>query len=791
MPSPDYLSSKSATTQGKTLAHRGQTARLGWSVRAVIPCYNRQADLDLLLADLARLDLEAQTGSQTCPIHLSVHVVDNASEPPLHCPNTPFEIRRIRIESNAGGSGGFNAGLRAAIDAADGSNRNELLWLIDSDARVEPTTLRTLVEAMANRPDLAAAGSALVDPATNQIFELGGRVNPQTGEYEQFGPGDVSTSDITEVQYVAACSMIVRRDAAAKAGLMTDLFINGDDVEWCIRLAKQGAIAIVPKSIARHPCPDKMRSWDRYYAARNAFVPIAALGLGPKVRFKRAIREVARALCQTMVGRDDLARLHLQGLADAAAGLTIGPGPGGRPTIDPFRPIDQLSEALAGEGRAGLWARAAGQRAVIHAELDAAQPTRTNAIAQVRSLGMTVLTPGPQTRGIDLPTALGILRRIIVGPETDVAIVSARAWPRTWLTARTIATVCDGGFALRRVNRFERMAKAAMVCTQGGVLALRLARRGVAAPQLARPAVQIEAKKSDQETKTQSRPTLSIIVLSYNRKEALEQTLVELAASPTTRAAEIIVVDNGSKDGSAQAVASRFIDAQIEPLRENVGVEGFNIGVRRARGDAVLILDDDARPDPQGLNAALDLLASREDIGAVALHPRHPADGRSEWPFAAATGPTDSCPVMGCGNLVRKSAWEAVDGYEQAFFLYRNDTDLALKLLDAGLGVYFDPSWVVWHDSPAARRKSDRWFELATRNWFWMARRHGRGFTGLAGLALGWIWAHKLAGLNFRSHTRIIRGATKGLLTPAPPVPNGTQSDGKAFAKLIQQRLKH
>src|SRR5690606_34605702 len=103
----------------------------------------------------------------------------------------------------------------------------------------------------------------------------------------------------------------------------------------------------------------------------------------------------------------------------------------------------------------------------------------------------------------------------------------------------------------------------------------------------------------------------------------------------------------------------------------------------------------------------------------------------SERPFARVLGgcsaPRDDWPVMGCGNLVRRSAWQAVGGYEESFFLYRNDVDLALKLLAAGGkggGVWFDPTWVVWHDSPAAapnRRKSLRWFELATRNWIWLA----------------------------------------------------------------------
>src|SRR5207253_932781 len=101
---------------------------------------------------------------------------------------------------------------------------------------------------------------------------------------------------------------------------------------------------------------------------------------------------------------------------------------------------------------------------------------------------------------------------------------------------------------------------------------------------------------------------------------------------------------------------------------------------------AVLILDDDAHREPAALEAALALLGQRPSIGAVALHPRHPASGASEWPFAerARTEAEERWPVMGCGNLVRTDAWRAVGGYEEGFFLYRNDVDLALKLLAAG-----------------------------------------------------------------------------------------------------------
>jgi len=206
----------------------------------------------------------------------------------------------------------------------------------------------------------------------------------------------------------------------------------------------------------------------------------------------------------------------------------------------------------------------------------------------------------------------------------------------------------------------------------------------------------------------------------------------------------------------------------------------------------VLILDDDATPDDDALLVALDELARDPRLGAVTLHPRHPKNGASEWPFAAArqNRPDRAWPVMGCGNLVRRTAWNQVGGYEPSFFLYRNDTDLALKLLGAGWGVYFDPALVVWHDTPAGAgsRKSPRWHELATRNWLWLARRHALGTDRLTGALLGWAWAHGLAGLSPSRHLATLRGAWRGWTTQAPAV-HGLKPDGRAWDRLLSVRL--
>lgn len=279
---------------------------------------------------------------------------------------------------------------------------------------------------------------------------------------------------------------------------------------------------------------------------------------------------------------------------------------------------------------------------------------------------------------------------------------------------------------------------------------------------------------------------LAIIVLAYNRCDALAETLAHLQ---TLDPGQVIVVDNASADNTEAMVRTDFSRCELIRLDQNLGVEGFNRGAACARHPYLLILDDDARPEPEGLDRALELMRSDPTIGGVMLHRLHPRTGRPEWPFDRVAEHRDSWCDMGCGNLVRRDAWLRVGGYESRYFLYRNDTDLALSLRAAGYAVHFDPAWRVLHDSPIVDRRTPAWFARSTRNWVWMCRRHGRGITRLKGIALGWLWAHRLAGMSVARHWGALRGVITGLVRQAPPLPDGLSPDGSAFAELIRLKI--
>lgn len=773
---------------------RVEPTRVRWRVSAVVPCFNRPGDLGALLADLYTLDLPADAV-------LRILVVDNASEPPLRVTppaGTPVEV--LQLATNLGGSGGFNAGIRHALGmpdspgSPDGQGESEhAVWLIDSDARVPRETLSRLLEALAEAPDAFAAAPALADPHTGLVFEIGGRLD-RTGRYGPAFPSRESLPDAgartIDADYLAACCLLVRASAIRAGGLLPDTFLKGDDVEWCRRLARVtgGRAVAVPGAVAFHPSFDRFETRTRYYAARAGVFLNVALRLGARARLRHAGHEVARAVGMTLVGRPDLARLHLRGLADASRGVLTGQAPGDPLDVRPIRAWNELGDALL--TLPGITSsETPGRVDVTLAPLpDACASAVRDAL---REMDRISLRPAPVESGSAIAQLLRAGARWALGPRRLPAIVSGRGRPSSWFVSTCQVCVCEQGFWVHEPRRARDALAAAAVGLRGAALVARLLARPPRAPRV--EAAPPPAPRTP-DAIAPPRVALSVVVLSHNRWPALRRTLHTLREeqrSLAPRDMEIVVVDNASVDGTPSRLPAEFPDIRLIPLARNEGVAGFNIGVQRAAGEVVMTLDDDAWPEPGVLGQALALLEQRPDIGAVTLLPRHPVTGLIEWPFGARLGaPTERWPVMGCGNLIRRSLWLGLGGYDPAFFLYRNDVDLAMKLLAAGQGVWFDPRWLVWHDSPVVTTKSLRWFELATRNWIWLARRHGRGIGGVLGLLAGWAWAHRLAGLSPRRHARTLRGALSGLLSRRPPLPDGINPTGRAFADLLDLRLR-
>lgn len=800
----------------------------------VSPCFNRTTDAELLVDDLLKIDRRG--------VDFRMVLVDNASDKPLSQmrvglgadgPVEPwFKLEHLRQEINAGGSGGYNAGLRRALEyalpATQTDSRGEpgqawvadYIWMVDSDVRMAPDTLWKLIKEMEHDREIVAAGSTLADPLTGQGFELGGHVNRKSGWWEPHAHGVVGIKEILKTDYLAACCALIRAEAIRMTGVMPDNFLHGDDVEWTRRMQDitGGKAVCVPWAFAMHPHFSRFATWTRYYTGRSAFGTLAAVNRGFKVRFKRAMVEVRRAVQQTLNDREDLGRLHVRALLDASRGVITGKAADGIINVIPHKPLKKLSEELGKVlDERGLRAKAERNelRVRVLPNLMLTHKEEAEIFAQLRTLGIHAHDRHGRYHRSFVGEMWDLAMRFTgLAKRPDIAIAPARGQAFCWLAAPIMVQVWTGSCIVRQPKKLPRMWAGAKY----SVLALCAAFRAALAtpPQalmyagrLARPRPELPSTRGDIGSASVNAPNalprVTAVVLSHNRFDALERTVESLLSHPLFEdpsfGNRVLIVDNGSSDGTADKLAAKYGESSnvdVLLLDANIGVEAFNRGVNHAiesqaeqKPELVLILDDDARVEPSHLVSAVELMGNRTELGAVTFHPRHPDTSVSEWAFANQLRwkPTDRWPVMGCANLVRTDVWQRVGGYESSFFLYRNDTDLALKVLGASEGphaVHFNPRWVVWHDTPNAGTpnapKSARWHRFATRNWVWLCRRHGRGlgfFGRTKSALLGCAWAHRLAGLSPARQFATLRGSIAGFITRAPSAP-ATANTGSA-----------
>jgi hypothetical protein len=214
--------------------------------------YNRCGPLLRLLSQLRELDYPREL--------LSVFLVDNAS--------TDDTATRVRAEFpevqlvvnpvNTGVSGGFNRSVQEALAAA---RRHKYVWLLDSDAEVEPETLSPLVAALEQDERIGVAGSTVYDPRNRKrLVTAGLRVDWKRGDIPLFVPDNGAGDDVLlDVDLIPACSLLTRSDICRRLGPWDARFpLYWGDTDWCARVLRDGH---------RVCCHRKSRVWHRDWAS--------------------------------------------------------------------------------------------------------------------------------------------------------------------------------------------------------------------------------------------------------------------------------------------------------------------------------------------------------------------------------------------------------------------------------------------------------------------------------------------------------------------------------------------
>ena len=289
-------------------------------------------------------------------------------------------------------------------------------------------------------------------------------------------------------------------------------------------------------------------------------------------------------------------------------------------------------------------------------------------------------------------------------------------------------------------------------------------------------------------------PDLSIIIVNWNVRELLRACLRSLAPARAKLALQVIVVDSHSSDDSVAMVRQEFPWVELIACEENVGFpRGNNLGLARANGRYILLLNPDTEVVGQALTTMLAYLESHPAVGALGPQLLNP-DGsvqssrrrfptlatalfESTWlePLAPASilrhyyvedvadGETAVVDwVTGACLLVRREVVDQIGGLDEDYFMYSEELDWCRRIRAAGWQIVYLPTAQVIHhvgkSSEQAVTARHINFQRAKLRYFY--KYHGRLTAGLLRLfiLLNYVWQLLVEGLKgIVGHKRPLR----------------------------------
>ncbi len=205
-------------------------------------------------------------------------------------------------------------------------------------------------------------------------------------------------------------------------------------------------------------------------------------------------------------------------------------------------------------------------------------------------------------------------------------------------------------------------------------------------------------------------PTVSAILVSWNRCGLLEAAIDSLRAQ-NYPALNVVVVDNGSTDGSAEWLESQS-DVTLVRNTENVGAAAArNHGYAKATGKYLLFMDSDEElRTPGGLQRLVDRLERDAEVSAISGIYFSDENLETLWCWSpcmdwegshdaeASARPKENPPTLStCLQLVRKDCFERTGGFDEYFFYLYDDADLSENLIKLGTRLAVDPEVKVFH----------------------------------------------------------------------------------------------
>jgi GT2 family glycosyltransferase len=266
-------------------------------------------------------------------------------------------------------------------------------------------------------------------------------------------------------------------------------------------------------------------------------------------------------------------------------------------------------------------------------------------------------------------------------------------------------------------------------------------------------------QKSEQEKKP---PRVSVVVVSRNRVELLRRCLESLETSEGRDTLQIIVVDNGSNDGSAQ-LDTPFPKVQFIRLPKNFGLtKALNLGWRAADAEYVFFLHDDTEVEPETVVRLAEVLDSHPEAGAVCPllvdGEGRPAPQLGQLPpsgdwMPAQASSSEPMPVeypRGAALMMRVLLIKAVRQIDERYGQFGSDADLATQILAASKKILLLPTARVRHHGREAYSAFERAdFLLGRAVFLGKYRGFGAGLQARLGAVFGPLLGFRFGELKY------------------------------------------
>lgn len=237
-------------------------------------------------------------------------------------------------------------------------------------------------------------------------------------------------------------------------------------------------------------------------------------------------------------------------------------------------------------------------------------------------------------------------------------------------------------------------------------------------------------------------PLVSVIIPNWNGKKFLAECIDSLKEQ-TFRDFETILVDNGSADGSVELAKQRYGEfLRIIRNSKNLGFTGGNnVGIRAARGEFIVLLNNDTRTEPTWLEELVKAIGPdprvgmwaskvysyfrRDQIEAVGELIYRDGLNRSRGQYEPDRGQYEAMEEIffppGCGGMYRKRVFDEVGFFDEDFFAYGDDAEIGIRARLAGWRCFYVPKAVLYHkNSGSTAPYSPLKAFYVERNRFWI-----------------------------------------------------------------------